>query len=127
LGGTNVDFIHHYSDLALRIIEHPLNQAGWARVKDKMWQMTLIEQYFLSACVEYHRAHKESPFNQIEIQYMFNTNTEMSDRARVAQAGYTHLLGQAKRNPQITKRLELRVQTDFPDQYHKCLEFLQNP
>lgn len=53
LGGQDVGFINHYARQAIRLIEHPDNQAGWANL-DSTKQNTLVEQYMLSACIEYH-------------------------------------------------------------------------
>jgi len=108
-GGTNLDFIHHYAESALNILKHPLNQPGWACFQGKSEQMVTIEQYFLAACVEYHRAHTESLFQPVHIRYLFDSYAETRDPLRVAEVGYTHLIAGAKHDPGIGAKLELSL------------------
>jgi hypothetical protein len=36
--------------------------------------------------------------------------------------GFTHLIAGAKRNPQVAKTLERRVQRDYPEYYDRCIK-----
>ena len=119
-GGHRVDFISHFAGQAIKLIEHPDNRAGWARL-DKIGQTTLVEQYLLAACIEYHRVQTSSPFHGIQIGYVFNSMREAFDPDRAAQIGFTHLLAESKRDAKIAERIEQRVKRDYPDQYQRCM------
>lgn len=115
-----MDFISHYSGQAIKLVEHPDNQAGWSLI-DKASQNTLFEQYLLAACVEYHRHHVASPYHGIEINYLFDSFEEAFDSERAAQLGYTHLLAESKRNKINAMRMEEKVKRDYPNYYERCL------
>jgi len=120
-GGNSLDFINHYADLAMRMIEHPSNQPGWA-MKGK--NIVLMEQYLLSACIEYYRNRQELPFHGIHSQYIFDSFNDAFDRAKAAQAGFTHLLGGAKKNISIARRIEKRVMEEYPKLYERCAQYV---
>ena len=123
LGGSNIDFINYYASQALELINHPLNQPVWVNLERKDNHFILIEQYFLAACIEFHKNNKESNFYGIDIEYLFP-----SYQAAVKTApamGFTHLIASAKRNPSLLDRLEQRVRTDYPHRYQRCLELLE--
>lgn len=120
-GGNRLDFIRHYADSALRVIEEPRNRAGWSGVPDKGEFNTLIEQYHLAACVDYHRERPDSPYRGIEIRYLFDSFTDAFDPNVAAQRGFTHLLAGAKQSAAVADRLERRVARDYPDQYARCV------
>jgi hypothetical protein len=121
-GGHNLDFIRHYADRAIEIIRHPSNQAVWPTlgVRDNI----LVEQYFLAACLEYHRHSAASPHRGLEAAYLFQSSADAFDPPCATKVGYTHLIGDAKNDRYIAKRLEMRVQCDYPDYYEKCLMYL---
>jgi hypothetical protein len=119
-GGNHLDFINHYAGQAIKLVEHPDNQAGWALI-DKASQNTLFEQYLLAACVEYHRWHIASPYHGIEIRYLFDTLDEAYDSDRATQLGYTHLLGESKRHEKTAMQMVERVKQDYPNYYERCL------
>jgi hypothetical protein len=125
-GGTRNDFIRYYSDLAIRFVSDPANQQGWARLADKFGNMVLLEQYLLTACIEYHHACETSPFAGISIQHLFESCADIYNPERVIEAGYTHLLGDAKKNSIVADRLEERVRHDYPTQYERCLALLDD-
>ncbi len=124
-GGQRVDFIRYYAGLAVRLLEHPVNQRCWALLDDKRRHNVLPEQYLLMACIAYHRNRQDSPYHSINIQYLFNSTTEAFNPENAADAGYTHLLGNAKNNPALARRLENRVRRDYPDHYGRCLHYGQ--
>jgi hypothetical protein len=123
LGGRDVAFIRHYAELAMRIIVHPRNQAVWPElgVRDNI----LVEQYFLAACLEFHRQAPASPHAGLAAATLFASSAEAFDAAAAARAGYTHLIGDAKADRGIADRLVRRVASEYPDCYERCLNYLK--
>jgi hypothetical protein len=119
-GGARLDFIRHFSDLGLRVVKDPANERAWADLEDKAGHMILPEQYLLAACAEYHRAAPDSPFAGLRLEHLFARASDAHDPAVVREAGYTHLIAGAKRNPVVTARLEERVRTDYPAHYERA-------
>lgn len=124
-GGRHNDFVRHYAGQAIRLIEHAPNQTGWRRLADKIAHNNLFEQYLLSACVDYHRDRAGSPYRDIDIAYLFASVDQAFDGTTADQLGYTHLIADAKRNPQLADRLEARVARDHPAHYERCLSYLE--
>lgn len=125
MGGAQVDFIRHYADMALRIAADPGNQAALALMDNKLGDCLLIEQYFLAACVEYHQQLPNSPFADVSIACLFDSPEAAFSSQQPDQLGYTHLIGEAKRDAAIAQRLEQRVAEEYPDQYRRCLRYLE--
>lgn len=119
-GGQRLDFIQHYAGQAIRLLEHPANATALRQLADKTVHMVLIEQYLLAASVEYHRAHAESGYHDIEMRYLFDSPQAAFEPGNAARLGYTHLIADAKRNPTIAGRLEARVQRDYPAYLERC-------
>ena len=120
-GGNRVDFIKHFSEQAIKLVEHPDNQRGWESL-EKFVPMIWVEQYLLPACVDYHRQQASSPFHDIEIRYLFDSMTHAFQSDRAEQLGFTHCLGDAKLNKELAARIEARVKRDYPEHYERCLE-----
>ena len=120
-GGNDIEFIHHYAQTAKKIIEDPSNAEALKQTGDKMTQMVLIEQYLLSACVEYHRQKQDSPFKEIRMSYLLDQMEHFGNPVHLAQFGYSHLISDAKRNPILADRLMRRVKRDYPDYYDRCM------
>ncbi|MBD2120919.1 DUF6734 family protein [Trichocoleus sp. FACHB-262] len=125
MGGAQVDFIRHYADMALRIAADPGNQAALALMDNKLGDCLLIEQYFLAACIEYHQQLADSPFADVSIECLFDSPEAAFSSQQPDQLGYTHLIGEAKRDAAIAQRLEKRVAEEYPDQYQRCLRYLE--
>ncbi|MDQ1427228.1 MAG: hypothetical protein QOK39_704 [Acidimicrobiaceae bacterium] len=123
LGANRLDFVHHYADQAIHFVQHPGNQAACARI-DKITHTVLIEQFLLAACLEYHGRHDDSPFPDVGVAYVFESAGQAFDPARAADAGYTHLIADSKRHPQVAADLEARVATDYPESYERCVRYL---
>jgi hypothetical protein len=123
-GGNRVDFVNHFADLAIRLIEHPANQRGWELLEEKIAHNILFEQYLLSACIEYHRDRPDSPYRDIDVQYVFRSSYDAFNPEDATKAGFTHLIAGAKRNATIAARLEKRVQQDYPEHYERCIKCL---
>jgi hypothetical protein len=121
-GGQNLDFIRNYANCAIEVIYHPSNQAVWQTlgVRDNI----LVEQYFLAACLEFYRNYHESPYVGLEAAYLFASSAEAFDPECATEVGYTHLIGDAKKNRHIADRLERRVRQDYPYHYKRCLMYL---
>lgn len=123
MGGNRLDFIRYYADLAIRMMEHPVNQAAWRSLNDGMMLNLIFEQYLLSACIEYHKDKHGSPYKDVRDEYLFESTSHAQETA--ATVGYTHLIGPAKKNNIIAERLENRVKKDYPDYYDRCVHFMR--
>lgn len=114
-GGCAVDFIRLYSDKAIKTMRYPDNIAIWESIGH---DPVLMEQYFLAACIEYHKAIHNGQFNNLYIKYLLNDIVESEDTEKGA---YTHLMSGAKKDPFVLERLEKRVQNDYPDFYNRVM------
>lgn len=123
LGGNHVGFIHYYADLAIQFVEHPDNQLAWTSLSPDIERNLLFEQYLLGCCIEYHCRQPSSPFKDIQIQYLFPSFDYALIHENSAQAGFTHLIADAKRNGAIAHRLESRVRQDYPEYYERCIKY----
>lgn len=126
LGGTHVEFIQHYATQGIRLMEEPSNRAAWYSTEDKLGHNLLFEQYLLGACIDYHRNHPESPYCDTAISHVFSSLDEALGPDVAERRGYTHLVGNAKRNPELADRVEARVARDYPAQYRRCIEYCSN-
>ncbi len=121
LGGNRIDFINHFANASLKLIEDPSNRYALQMLHDKRAFMLVIEQYLLSAFVEYHKASAVLPAGSVGIEYLFHSIDDLWNPDCAAQTGFTHLLSGTKRNPLFADRLENRVQRDYPEHYRRCL------
>jgi hypothetical protein len=126
-GGTRTDFIRHYAAQAIRLVEDGANQRHLRDIDDKIGQNILFEQFLLSACVEFHRHRSGSAYRDISIEYLFESLDEAFDGAAASRLGYTHLIADAKRNPDLADRLERRVSRDYPVLYQRVLDRCRAP
>jgi hypothetical protein len=120
LGGTNFAFINYYARLALDLVLSPQNSCAWASIPDKDKLNTTIEQFLLVACAEFHRSNPVSPHRGVHIKYLFPSTAEAFDAVQASRLGYTHLLGEAKQDVQISRRLEQRLRGEDAAFYHLC-------
>jgi hypothetical protein len=120
-GGHRVDFIQHYASQALNLVEHPGNQPAWMSMQNRRYNGVVLEQYLLSACVEYHARRPDSPYRGIEMKYVFGSSEEAFNPKLSSRIGYTHLMGPAKRHHANAERLERRVKRDYPAHYERCM------
>jgi hypothetical protein len=125
-GGNNLAFIRHYANTAFAMAEDPRNSPGWALSEKKESDNLLFEQYLLSACVNFHRAREGSPFRSINVEYLFPSWDSAFDSRAAADVGYTHLIGGAKRHPEVAERLERRVAEEYPECYARIAAWTQN-
>lgn len=113
VGGTDVALLREYAELGIRVVEAPENAAGWATWADKGYCNVLAEQFLLNAV---------AAARGVPISYLFTSDAEAYDDARAEAAGYTHLIGGAKRNAELMADLAARVRADFPVLAERCRE-----
>lgn len=109
LGGNRVDFIRHYARTAIGMVRDCAHAAAWAELPDKSGFNMVIEQFLLAAIIDYHRVNPRSVYRGVAMRYLFSSWSEAHNAKAAASVGYTHLLGGAKTNPEVTARLERRV------------------
>lgn len=126
VGGTRYDFFRHFSDVALDLVLNPAKAPAWAIFAGKECLTMIVEQFMLSACLDYHRFHPSSPYRGIAIRYLFPSFEEAYNPQLAARVGFTHLLGDIKSNPGVAKLLEKRVQHEDQPFYQHCLRLSQN-
>lgn len=124
VGGTRLDFLHHYARQGLRLLNDPGNWSGLDTLLDRPPLTITVEQYLLSACVEHHRSKPGSPYRGVRLAYLFDSWAEAADEAQAAQVGFTHLIADTKREPDNAERLDRRVRQDYPERYERCLKHL---
>ena len=120
LGGQRVDFLRHVAASGLALVRDPANAPAWRELPHKDGYNQMVEQFLLSACLDFHRSHPQSPYRGVRVEYVFPDWADAFDPAKVVQAGYTHLLGDAKSNRRVTERLERRMQHEDRDFYRRC-------
>ena len=125
LGGQDFEFIRDYASKAISFINHPDNQAIWASMDHKIGDNILFEQYFLSACIAFHKRHTKTQFKDINVAYVFESPDMAYQGERACEVGYTHLIGGAKRNEKYARHLEARVAREYPEFYKRCLDSYQ--
>ncbi len=125
-GGNRIDFITYYADLVIRLIESPQNTGGWSLVGGLDEHAVLLEQYHLTACVNYHRNRPDSPYRQVALSHLFSSWGEALNANRAAQAGFTHLLASAKGDSRVADRIEQRVKRDYPDRFERLLRLCRD-
>lgn len=74
----------------------------------------LIEQFMLSACLDYHRSRPNSRFRGVHARFLFPSDAMAFDPRYAECLGYTHLFGDAKHDPRVGRRLEERVREEDP-------------
>ncbi len=112
-GGHQLDFIHHYSSVVLRLLHG--NRHAFDHLMNKRELNAFFEQYLLVACANYH---------QVEIEYLFGSREQAVSDA--PGAGFTHLVGAAKRDPDLAARVERRVAREWPEAYERCQVLFSN-
>lgn len=123
-GGRHIGFIHHYAATVIRFVQEPANQRALSGLSQRFLHMLSAEQFVLGACVDYHRHSPCSQFQGVAIEFLF---TSLNEALRpLNDVGYTHLIGPAKHNPRIAKRIAERVAQDYPEQYKRCQSFVRD-
>jgi hypothetical protein len=112
VGGQNTDFFRRYGETVLGILRAPANRHAFDEWPDKRVLNPMFEQYLLAACA----AHDNLP-----ITYLFESH-EHAANGGATLMGFTHLMGGAKSDDDLTRRLELRVAREYPDFYERALD-----
>ena len=121
LGGRRTDVIRDSADQGIRAVEAPENARAWASWGDKGFCNVLVEQFLLNAVVEHRRATLHDPVERdLRLSYLFRTDADAYDPRQAEAAGYTHLIGGAKRNPELMADLDARVRADYPALAERC-------
>ena len=122
-GGYRTDFIKYCADLAIKIISNPVNAKALAPLDNKAKLTGMIEMYVPSVCYDYHKNRDGSLFKDLEMEYLFTSAEDAYNNPK--QIKYTHLLGRAKRDLEIIKRLENRVKLEYPIYYKRINEYTE--
>ena len=125
-GGNDTEFINYYAKRALTMIEHPANRKLWINLNEQVERNILVEQYLLSACIEYSKNCRANVYRALDIHYLFNSMDDAFDSRKAADVGYTHLIADTKKNKKLADDLEMRVKKDFPEAYEKCLRYVDS-
>jgi hypothetical protein len=124
LGGSDVEFLRYYAQTAVDLVMRPENAAAWSRLADKRSYNIVLEQFFLSACAEYHRFHPTSPHRGVQVSHLFSSWEYAFDPNYAARMGFTHLVAGAKSHPAVGMRIEQRARRQDPAFYRRCEQFL---
>lgn len=124
LGGTDVAFLRYYAQTAMELILKRRYARAWSRIADKKPYNVVLEQFLLSACLEFHRHHPDSPYRGVTIKHLFRSWQEAYDANHAARLGYTHLLGESKTSAVVARRLEERVRREDPAFVRVCQRVL---
>jgi len=127
LGGSQVQFLRYYARTAVDLVLRPENAAAWSRLQDKRGYSMVLEQFFLSACAEFHRAQPGSAYPGVRIGHLFPSGKNAFDPNDAARIGYTHLIGGSKSHPAVGRRLEERVRRENPAFFRRCEQVLAKP
>ena len=120
MGGNDIPFLRHFSQTSIDLVTDPALAALWAELPEKSGFNMIVEQFFLAACVDYHRSHPTSPFRGVGIRYLFDSWGAAFDPGEASRIGFTHLLGDVKSDPAVIVRLERRVATMDPAFHRHC-------
>jgi len=123
-GGGDTEFINYYAKLALDTIEHSANTHLWTTLGEHVERNILVEQYLLSACIEFYKNHQDGSNQSLNIHYLFNSMDDAFDPRKASDAGYTHLIADTKKNEALANDLERRVKKDYLEAYKKCLRYI---
>jgi hypothetical protein len=119
VGGQRTDVLNAYAELGIRTVEAPWNAPAWASWGDKGFCNVLVEQFLLTAAVEHRRATAPGE-RDLRVAYLFPTDSAPYDPRCAEAAGYTHLIGGAKRHPELMADLEARMWAEFPEVAQRC-------
>lgn len=122
-GGGNTEFIRYYAKLALEMIEHPVNAGLWPVLGEHVERNILLEQYLLSACIEFWNHSLFANNGKVDIHYLFSSMDDAFNPGQAAKCGYTHLIADSKKDKTLANDLETRVIKDYPGPYEKLLDW----
>jgi hypothetical protein len=120
LGGCHVAFLRHYANTAVDLVLNSENAPAWSRLPHKISLNTMVEQFLLGACIDYHRSHPTSAYRGVHVNHLFSSVEEALDSRHAARLGHTHLLGSAKSHPAVARRLEERMRREDLAYFRRC-------
>lgn len=120
VGGTDIWFLRHYSQLGLDLVLNSKNAPAWSAFPEKECLNMMVEQFLLAACIDFHRSSSSPAMPGVEIRYLFRSMEEACNPKLAARAGFTHLLGGAKSHPVVGRRLEERMRREDPAFFRRC-------
>lgn len=123
-GGQRVDFIQYSAAQAIELIRHRVNRRIFNELARKDHHTVVVEQYVLAACIEYHRQSCHTDYENIHIEYLFDSMREAFESDKALQFGYTHLIANAKQDWQICGWLDERIRNELPNKYEQCERYL---
>ncbi|HWE85311.1 MAG TPA: DUF6734 family protein [Terracidiphilus sp.] len=126
LGANRIDFLRYYAETAIQLVLDPAHRPLWNELPDLSGFNMLVEQFLLSACLEYHSIHPQSPFRGVGIRHLFPTWSESFNADAAARLGFTHLIGDTKSHPAVAARLERRVAKLDPKFLLQCQRVAQS-
>jgi len=116
-----LEFIRYYARLALDLVLNPRSSGVWQEIPGKEELNPIIEQFTLSACLEFHRSHHSSPYRGVNPRYLFPSSEAAFNPAYATRLGFTHLIGGTKSNDRVARRLEERVEREDRELYRRCM------
>ena len=120
LGGSHVQFLRYYAQTAVDLVMLKRNATAWSRLQDKRGYSVVLEQFFLSACANFHAAQPTSPYRGVRVSHLFASGKNAFDPSHAARMGFTHLIGGAKSHAAVGRRLEERVRRENPAYFRRC-------
>jgi len=125
LGGNDIAFFNHYARSAIRLVLDESNLVPWELERP---DNLIVEQFYLAACLQsrgfdgFHGFDGQVARNGSgsRIACLFRDWAEAFDPAASRCAGFTHLIGPAKRNPYLLDLVERRVAALHPQYYERC-------
>jgi hypothetical protein len=120
LGGSRVDFLRYYAQSAIDLVLNPQYVCAWSRLPNKSLYTIIVEQFFLSACIDFHCHHPDSPYRGVRVRHLFRSWEEAYNPNCSTRVGFTHLLGDTKSSPAVGRRLEERMKRDDPAYFWRC-------
>ena len=119
-GGNNIDFINHYSAIAMQIVNHDQNQTVWSKWDKLIHGNVLIEQFLINACLDIYKCPVTN--KSLKVKYLFKHGADPFSQNEAKVRGYTHLIATAKKNPAVMNDLERRVLNERPQYFSRCVE-----
>lgn len=111
-GANKLSFVKEYAALALEVATHPRNREPLFEIYRAIHHVTpstVCEQWIVTALAK----RLGQP-----IKCLFDEGA-CWNKEDANEAGYTHLLGASKQNIGVCKRLEARVQRDYPELWER--------
>jgi hypothetical protein len=125
VGGQDVEFIKNYAQKAIDFIENKKNDMSW-EIFSKLhgyrhaWLNILVEQYYLAACSRKKNEEMQSEGSAFNVRTLIDDPSIPITSEFNNELGYTHLLGENKKDQSIADELENIVKKQYPELYERC-------